>query len=116
MGRYTDSLNHRMRGRRVAADLNHPRGFKGTVMWCSLCRAEVMRMPVRHRLTHADQQAAFDRHMTVCEMKDAPGLKATRREIERGARRLRRPLRWWWVAALALAAVAVGWVIAQSRR
>lgn len=124
MGRFSDTLGDRIRyrrsGKEAARDLHHPRGFTGVVMWCSLCRAEIMRAPARHRLSHADQQAAFDRHMTVCPKKDAPELASTRREIERAQRRIRRR-QWWarrrWVllglAVLLASAVVLGRLIAR---
>jgi hypothetical protein len=100
-----------MRARRIAVDIQHPKGYKGMVMWCSTCRAELMRSPATRTVPLTVQQAAVDAH--VCELRNAPRLAKTRRRIERGARRIMHRAwlyRWRWhlvavgVAILTMAA------------
>lgn len=63
MGRYTEAMQARIRGRRLAARVRHPAGV-GMVMWCPLCTKEVIRSDVG--LSTAEQQAALDAHRAVC--------------------------------------------------
>lgn len=118
MGRYSDTLADRMRARRVAVDIRHPRGYKGMVMWCSTCRAELLRAPSTRVVSPAQQQAAVDGH--DCKLRNAERMSMVRRQIERGARRgLRRVWlrRWrWYLVALLVASLTIAvWLIGLCR-
>lgn len=92
MGRYSDGLSSRMRSRRVAEGIEHPHGV-GMAMWCSACRALILRVRSGEQVSQVEQQAAYDAHLAVCELRGMNRTR-TRRQIERGARRLLR-LQWW---------------------
>lgn len=122
MGRYTDSLSERMRVRRVAPDLSHPRGYRGVVMWCSLCRAEVLRSD-NGKVSTATQQAALDEHMKSCQLRGTD-VAARARRLQRRQRAImrRRYLMWeyWrerpWALVLLATATALSVLALAFRR
>lgn len=66
MGKFAENLVHRIRGRRAAKRVKWPTGFKGTVMWCSACTKEIMRIPSGQTAGIAEQHQAVDAHNLVC--------------------------------------------------
>lgn len=122
MGRYTDSLSHRMRVRRIAPELKHPRGYRGMIMHCSLCRTEVLRSD-NGKVSTATQQAALDEHMKSCKLRGTD-VAARARRLQRRQRTImrRRYLTWeyWrarpWALAIAATATALALLVLALRR
>lgn len=108
MGRYADTLNGRLRARRNAEGIQHPRGA-GMAMWCGKCRAEMLRSSPGEHVSPDRQQAAYDAHQAICEARHMDGNR-TRLAIEHGARRMLRRRAWRkaqpWVLGVLLTVLA----------
>lgn len=108
MGRYADTLNSRLRTRRTAEGIHHPRGAS-MAMWCGKCRAEMLRSNPGEVVSQARQQAAYAAHQAVCELRHMDGNR-TRLAIEHGARRMLRRRAWRkaqpWVLGVLLTVLA----------
>ena len=116
MGSFTDALSHRIRARRGARAIRHPKGA-GVVMWCSSCRAELLRAAPGKAPTMKAQRNAYDAHAKVCSLRHLP-REATRQAIERWAHRMIRRA-WWhrrrWIVVGAVLASVGGAVLAWWR-
>lgn len=120
MGRFTDNLSHRLRARRTAKSVRHPRGA-GVAMWCPACGKQMLVTPRGVAPSLKQQQDAVEVHARECSVRHMGAERAARqarmqRAIDQGKQRRLRSARWkrwrWWLLAGILAA-ALAW--AQTR-
>lgn len=108
MGRFTDDLMHRARARRNARKIKHP-SDAGAVMWCSSCRAELLRAPRGKGLSLKAQKAAVEAHHRVCKLRHLRPVPAVISSPSK-------PRRWHLVIALLAVALAAAASLLLWRR